>query len=266
MIDVFFLIERIAISLYIFMAVIILWYVYRYFQAAGEIQSTYFELERTLARRRQANAITTIILAIEFCFLVLGVQVQAVPYLETERDLSEIQAQQVDVQQDSAFATDTPQPITGGGLSLTVPNVFDEPDIIVLTPTLTPTPVGTIVPNAPPVQGCIDDRALLEIPANGMRVFNPITIRGTAYADEFSEAKLEISGPSTNNQFIVIGNTNFPVRELSEFSQFVPGIYEDGEYQFRLMVFDLAKDLVAYCQVTIYISVPPQTATPAAGN
>ena len=263
MIESFFLIERIAISLYIFMAVIILWYVYRYFQAASEIRSTYFELERTLARRRQANSVTAIILAFEFALFVLGIQMRAVPYLETERNLNEIQAQQAAVvQEDIAFATFTPEAVTGTGLNLEVPNVFAEEDIIVLTPTLTPTPVGTIVPGAPAVEGCVDDRAYLEIPANGMRVFNPIVVRGTAYADEFSKAKLEISGPTTNGQFYVVDTIIDPVRELSEFSQFQPGTYEAGKYLFRLMVFDLSDQLVAYCQVTIYISEPILTATP----
>lgn len=266
MIDIFFLVEWLAIPLYILMVVIILWYGYRYFQAGSEIEATYFELERDLARRRQANAVTTIILALEFCLLVLGVQVQAVPYLETERDLSEIQAQVGLVQEDEDFITDTPQPLTSGGLNLEVPSVFEEQDIIVLTPTLTPTPVGTIVANPPPIQGCSDDRAFLEVPANGMRIFNPTAIRGTAYIDDFSKAKLEISGPGTNNQFHVVDTVINPVREMSEFSQFLPSIYEDGVYQFRLMVFDLADRLVASCQVTIYISAPPATPTPQSGN
>jgi hypothetical protein len=262
MTDFFFLIEWLAIPLYILMLVIILWHGFHYFQAGGEIQATYFELERDLARRRQVNALTAIVLAVEFAFLVLGVQVQAVPYLETERDLSEIQAQEILVQEDENFVTDTPQPLTSGGLNLEVPSVFEEQDIIVLTPTLTPTPVGTIIPNAPSIQGCNDDRAFLEVPTNGMRIFNPTAIRGTAYIDDFSEAKLEISGPSTNGQFVVVDRFNNPVRELSEFSQFLPSIYEEGAYQFRLMVFDLANRLVASCQVTIYISEPPTAATP----
>jgi hypothetical protein len=269
MIDLFFLVEWVAIPLYILMTVIILWYTYRYFQAGGEIQATYFELKRDLARRRQVNALTAIVLAIEFCLLVLGVQVQAVPYLETERSLSDVQVQENLAQEDTFHPSDTPQPLTSGGLSLQIGTPLGEnSDVIVLTPTLTPTPVGTMVANPPPVQGCSDNRAFLEIPANGMRVFNPIPVRGTAFTDDFSKAKLEISGPSTNGQFVVVDNVINPVRELSEFSQFLPGIYEDGEYEFRLMVFDLADRLVASCLVTIYISEPPRTATstPPAGN
>jgi hypothetical protein len=263
MIDIFFLIEWLAIPLYIVMAVIILWYIYRYFQAGTEIQATYFELERTLALRRQANSITAIILAVEFCLLVLGIQAQAVPYLETERSLSEIEAQENSVQEDIFQPTHTPQPLTGVGLNLQVGTPLGEDsDVIVLTPTLTPTPVGTIVAGAPPVQGCIDEKAFLEMPANGMRVFNPITVRGTAFTEEFSKAKLEVAGPSTQGQFYVVDTIINPIRELSEFSQFLPSIYEDGEYKFRLMVFDLADRLVASCQVTIYISAPPRTATP----
>ena len=139
-----------------------------------------------------------------------------------------------------------------------------ESDIIVLTPTLTPTPVGTIVPNAPPISGCNDDRAFLRVPANGMRVFQPIAIIGTAYTNEFTSAKIELAGPSTNGQFVVVDSINSPVRDISEFSQFQPGPYEPGAYLFRLMVFDLSDQLVASCRVTIYIDEPPFTPVPTA--
>lgn len=264
--SIFFLLDWVAEPLYILLTVIVLWYFYRLLQARSESSSTYFELERVLAHRRQANAITVMILALEFCVLLFGVQVRAVPFLEAERDLDSIQVAQVGATQDVVFETDTPSAIDNGGLNIELGTPFDTvSDIIVLTPTPTPTPVGTIVPNAPPIEGCEDPRARLEVPANGQRVFSPLIVRGTAYTDDFSRFKLEISGPSTLNQFIVASESNAPVRELSDFSQFSPSTYEEGAYQFRLMVFDISTNLVASCQVTIYISDPPNAATPTPG-
>ena len=65
--SIFFLLDWIAEPLYILLAVLVLWYFYRLLQARSESSSTYFELERDLARRRQANAITIMILALQFC-------------------------------------------------------------------------------------------------------------------------------------------------------------------------------------------------------
>ncbi len=264
---VFFLLDWLAEPLYILLAVLVLWYFYRLLQARSEVSMTYFELERDLARRRQANAITVMILAAEFCVLLFGVQVRAVPFLEAERDLDSIEVAQVGATQDVVFETDTPIANTdGGGPSFVVGTPLgDQSDTIVLTPTPTPTPVGTIVPNAPPIQGCEDPRAQLQVPANGQRVFSPMIVRGTAYTDDFSKYKLEISGPGTLNQFIVASEAVAPVRELSDFSQFSPATFEEGAYQFRLMVFDIRASLVASCQVTIYISDPPNAATPTPG-
>jgi len=259
---IFYLLDWLAYPLYILMGVIILWHLWRFFQARSEISASYFELERDLARQRQANALTIIVMAFELCVLLLGVQLQAVPYLEAERSLDEQRSEVAEVPQDVPFMTDTAAP-AAGGLNLNVGTPLGvNADTIVLTPTLTPTPIGTIIPNAPPIEGCADDRAYLQIPTNGLRVFEPRVIRGTAYADEFSQAKIEISGPSTNGQFVVIHTITQPVRELADFSQFVPSLYEEGEYQFRLMVFNTAANIVAFCRVTIYISLPPQTATP----
>lgn len=264
--SIFFLLDWIAEPLYILLAVLVLWYFYRLLQARSEVSATYFELERDLARRRQANAITMMILALEFCVLLFGVQVRAVPFLETERDLDTVEVAQVGATQDVVFETGTPNITNDGGPNFVVGDALgEESDIIVLTPTPTPTPVGTIVPNAPPIEGCEDPRAQLAIPANGQRVFSPLVVRGTAYTDNFSRLKIEISGPSTLNQFIVDRESTSPVREISDFIQFSPAAYSEGAYQFRLMVFDINTNLVASCQVTIYISDPPNAATPTPG-
>jgi hypothetical protein len=259
---IFYLLDWLAYPLYILMAVVILWHLWRFFQARGELSASYFELERDLARNRQVNAVTIIVMALEVSVLLLGVQVQAVPYLETERSLDEQRVQAVDAPQDVPFMTDTAAAAVGAlDLQVGTPLGVSD-DGFVPTPTLTPTAIGTIIPNAPDIEGCADGRAYLEIPTNGLRVFQPMIVRGTAYADGFSQAKLEIRGPSTNGQYVVLASIPQPVTELADFGQFVPAAYEDGEYQFRLMVFDVSTQPVASCLVTIYISQPPRTATP----
>ena len=125
----------------------------------------------------------------------------------------------------------------------------------------TPTAVGTIIPADPPV-GCDSPEAQLRIPGNGMRVFQPIPVVGTVFTDQFSYASLEISGPSTRGSFQLIDDQPTEVRDSEEFSLFLPAGYEPGEYQFRLMVYDITNTLKASCQVHIYISDPLPTLTP----
>jgi hypothetical protein len=265
MIWFFFMLEWLAIPLYILMAVVIVYQGWRFLQARDELRSTFFQLEQDLARNRQAAAVTVIIIALEISILLVGVQVQAVPYLEKERELDDLVAQQ-DIGQvsDGDFRTPTLPPIGDGGLDLEIgtPPGGGNDSGFIPTPTLTPTPVGTIIPNPPAIRGCLDDRANLEIPANGMIIFFPTTVRGTAFTDNFSSAKLEISGPSTNDQYVVVDTITNPIQQMSEFSEFLPATYEAGRYLFRLTVFDITNMLVASCMVNVYITDPPLTLTP----
>lgn len=275
--SVFFLLEWLATPLYIVLAVAIVWFGYRGLRAQADLRSTYFQLERDMAKRRSWNALTMIVLAIEIIVLLVGVQVRAVPFLEAERSLDEAREVAI-VPTDIPFETDTPSAALQGGLDIEpgTPLGQDTGIGFVPTPTLTPTPVGTILPNPPSREGCLDDDTLmalnsstisggvahLEVPANGMRVFQPIIVRGLAYADDFTGAKIEIRGPSTNQEYAVIESILSPVQSISDFSQFIPAGNEEGLYQFRLTVFGSGGVLVASCMVNIYITEPPVTATP----
>jgi hypothetical protein len=265
--NLFFLIEWLALPLYIITGVLIIWYVYQLLKARNDMRATFFELERDLARRRQTTALMAIVLGVQFVVMVLGVQIRAVPFLETERDLDELVGLDVaQSNQDGVFVTDTPQPVGAAQLDIEegTPLGGDSGLGFVPTPTLTPTPVGTIVPNPPAAEGCIDARAFLQIPANGMRVFQPTTVRGSAFVEDFSSAKLEIRGPSTNQQYVVVDTIVQSAPDLVELSEIVPGQFEPGLYQFRLTVFDITNALQATCMVNIYISAPPVTMTPTA--
>jgi hypothetical protein len=257
----FYLLDWLAFPVYIFISIFILWHIGRFLKVRKELSSSYFELERDLARNRQGNILTAIIIAVELLILLCGVQLRAIPYLETEHNIDLEGRQNLEIAQDMPFVTDTAAPALAG-LDLQIGTPLGENfDTVVLTPTLTPSPIGTIIPNAPPIEGCADNRAYLQIPTNGMRIFQPILVRGTAYSEEFSQAKLEIRGPSTNGQYVVLSTISQPITDISDFSQFVPA-FEEGEYEFRLMVFDLTAQPVAFCKVTIYINTPLYASTP----
>lgn len=264
--NVIFLIDQLAVGLYAVLAGLILLQGWRLVSARGEYRATYYELERDLARQRQAGALTTVIVLFEIGLLVVGVQVSAAPYLQTTITLEDELSQVQQPIEEPLFVTDTPPPVVDSGLDLEPADLpFDGNEVgFVSTPTLTPTPVGTLVPNPPPIEGCSDERAILQIPANGMRVFQPTTIRGTAFTDQFSVAKIEIRGSSTFNEYAVVDTIDQIARSTVELSQFVPSDYEEGLYQFRLTVFDITNTLVASCMVNIYLSAPPVAPTPTA--
>ena len=254
------LIDQVAIGIYFLLAAGILFALRRALVHGGELRSSYFELERDLARYRRQNAVTAAILMLELAIVIAGVQAVVVPELLRDQQIDALAAA-VGAEDDVFETPAPPQPAESLGIEpIALPRSADVAQIRA-TPQPTPTAVGTIIPSDPP-DGCESPEAQLQIPANGMRVFQPIPVVGTVFADQFSYATLEISGPSTLGAFQVIGDQPVEVRERAEFSQFVPAGYETGEYDFRLMVFDITNTLQARCQVHIYISEPLPTATP----
>jgi len=255
------LIDQVAIGIYFLIAAGILFALRRYVIHGEEYRSTYFELERDLSRYRRTNAVTAMIFLLELAVIVAGVQAVVVPELLQDR---QIQALVAGARSDDGdFQTPVPAPPASdlGIDPVALPRSAGAANQIQATPVPTPTPVGTIIPSDPP-QGCDKPEAQLLIPGNGMRVFQPIPVTGTVYTDQFSYASIEINGPSTLGSFQVIDEQHVEVRELTEFGQFVPAPYEAGEYQFRLMVFDITNTLKASCLVHIYISEPLPTLTP----
>lgn len=255
-----FLIEQLAVGLYILLGVAIFLTLRRWNRARRELRSTPFELERDMARTERSDAVTILILLIEAVLIVVGLQQVVAPTIRSTSNVSVV-AQALT---DGEFNTPVPvydesAQIDASGVNLTP----DDPSLRVLaTPTLTPTPVGTIVPNAPPAVGCNDPGALLQIPANGMRVFEPIRVIGTAFMDDFAFYKFEISGPITGGNFAPLEDHTQLVAEVGDLGQFVPSFYEPGVYQFRLSVFDITNVMGPSCAVNIYISEPIPTPTP----
>jgi len=262
MIGIIALIDQIAIGIYFLLAAAALLALRRYLIHRQAYRSSYFDLERDLARYRRSRAITWLLLFIELAILLLGLQVVVVPTLLEDQQIESLVA--ASRANEGSFATPVPGPPAAdiGIDPVALPRSADQAGAILATPLPTATAVGTLIPADPP-QGCDLPEAQLRIPGNGMRVFQPIPIVGTAFADQFSYASLEISGPSTRGNFQVIADQPREVREFEAFSQFVPAGYEEGIYNLRLMVYDITNSLAAFCQVQIYISAPLPTLTPS---
>ncbi len=259
-----FFIEQIATGLYIFLGIGCVLALRSFARAREAYRSTYFELERNIARFQSANALTALILLIEGVLIVYAVQSIVAPVVRSTQSETRVIA---GIVSDGTFVTPTPLPFTGG-IVIDTSNVqlgqIDPAAQILPTPTPTPTPVGTIIPNAP-VANCPDPNVQLQIPANGMIVFEPLAVRGVASAPNFAFYRFELNGASTFGSWATIGvdGTN-PVPRLDVLGQFAPSFYTPGEYRFRVTVFDITSTQVGQCAVTIYISEPIPTPTPLA--
>jgi hypothetical protein len=259
-----FLIEQTAIGWYILIAagIFVCWR--RWTSARQDYRATHFELEREIFRYKGANALTFLILLIEAGLIVFGMQQIVAPdvrlELESTGELAQDQALT-----DGLVVSPTPPEVVFGNSPIDTTGVqIGEQEIVAVlaTPTLTPTPVGTILPNPPAVSGCDKDNATLQVPANGMLVFEPVNVIGTAYVDDFAFYRFELNGPQTFGSFAIIRDYDQPVSALGELGQFVPAFYQPGDYQFRLTVFDITNALKAACTINITISPPIPTPTP----
>ena len=264
MATIVFLIEQIAPALYIFIVLAGLYYVRRWRRWRQAQSTTTFELERYMAQRQTASALMVIALLFEASLLVFGFQNVVAPTIRDDREQSGVVEDFQRGRNDGDFRTPTSQPASG---DLRIPVDRNYPIgpqqelIIRLTPVPTNTPVGTIEPAAAP-SGCNTPYATLRIPANGMKVFQTTRVEGTAYHESFSSFKIEISGPATLNQFVVLDEGTSQLVEVGTLSQFNPADYEPGTYLFRLSVFDTTTAMRAYCEITVYITEPIPTPTP----
>lgn len=254
-----FLIEQTALGMYVLVGVGVLLSARRLLRASSAFRATHFELERDLARYERANAVTVLILLLEAGLVIVGIQQVVAPTLRAELNIAAPIAME-----DGVFNTPVPvlsenTEIDASGINLTLE---DPSQRVLATPTLTPTPVGTIMPNAAASVGCDMEGASLQIPANGMRVFEAINIVGVANVADFAFYRFEINGPQTQNVFATLAEYTQPVTEQGVLGQFVPSFYQPGWYQFRVTVFDSTNTLGPSCMVNILISEPVPTATP----
>jgi hypothetical protein len=265
MVRAVFFIEQIAIGLYILCGLGILLTLRGYMSARQQLNGAQFELEKELARFRERNASTLMLVVIEVGLAVFAIaQIVAPTLREQPPQTIAIVSGAVDV----PFVTAAPNALLGGtpppnfAEGVEIPGIEDELNLQPFaTPTLTPTPVGTIIPDVPAAVGCDTDAASLRVPANGMVIPETTTIIGNATTDNFAFYRFELNGPSTNNVWAILSEYTIPVVD-GELGQIVPALLTPGEHRFRLMVFDITNTLQASCMMTIFISPPIPTATP----
>ncbi len=255
--NLFFFIESVDIGLYIFIAVLFVWNIRSLVVAQHELREAQFGLEREMAQRRGGRSITLLFLSLELIVLVWAIATISAP---TWRDgLPPDFKGEFD---GTPFATDVP--VAGEGFVVQARSTEDFS--IVQTAPPPSTPSGTII--APGGrEGCIYDTAYIAIPDDGMRVFEPINIKGVADIDDFAFYRFEIRKSGTDGNFAPLPQDHVqPVPltngELGELGQLIPDLYLDGEYRFRLVVFDTNSNPVASCEITIFISQPVPTETP----
>lgn len=249
-------VEKIAMGLYLLSVAGIVLMAYRFQQARRELSVAQFKLERDIALVKRANAITFGLLLVEFMFAVWAIANLMAP---TVRDI-ELGNRPNNTVVMERFVTSTPAANAPVSLDTGGPQV-EGPDIFA-TPVPTVTPVGTILPDAPSIDGCPRDSAWLLVPGNGQRIFEATTIVGTANVANFSFYRFEIRQAVPGTQFAPLGGDNTQPVTDGPLGEIVPFELANGEYRFRLTVFDNTETMRAWCEVTIHITDPPLTPTP----
>lgn len=250
------LIENIAPGMYIICMGGILWMAYRLIHARRDLAMAQFKLEREQALVRQASAITIGGLLLE---TLIGVWAIANLMAPTLRDI-QVGNDPIQAQAPERFVTSTPA--ANAPLSLDAGPAGDEGPELFATPVPTQTPVGTIIPDAPEVVGCPRDSAWLLIPGNGQRIFETTTVQGTAQVANFAFFRFEIRPTGAGEQLRVLSSDTTEPVVNGPLGVIEPRLIGNGEYRFRLAVFDNTRTMRAVCEVTIHITEPPPTATP----
>ena len=255
-----FFVEQIAFGLYILSAAGILLMAYRLHRARRELTLSQFKLEREHALVRQASAVTLGGLLIEFLIGVWAIANMMAPAL---RDI-QVGANAGAGTAQERFVTSTPAPNPPVVLGGNAPT-GDNPDIFA-TPVPTATPVGTIIPDAPDIVGCPRDSAWIYIPGNGQLLFDATTVEGTANISDFAFYRFEIKPMTPGAEFAPIGGDNTVPVVDGPLGDILPFNFPNGDYRFRLVVFDNTNMMRALCEITIHISDPPPTPTPIGGE
>ena len=271
---VVYFIENIAPGLYLLCALGLLLSARLLMLSRGELRIAEFELEREMARRRQAAAITRTLGLIEVILAVYAITNVVAPTLRNDVLPGDLLRSAGPTS--APFYTSTPGGSGAGPISaidammasVTAQHISnDSGPVILATPTISPTPVGTINPDAPKPLGCDTPDATLEVPANGQVIFDSLTVVGTAKTANFSLYKFELNGPSTGNAFTPYGgDRTSPVPTKGVLGQLALSAFQPGVYRFRLAVFDNTNALKASCTVTVELRERPPTATPPGGK
>ncbi|MBN2306302.1 MAG: hypothetical protein JXQ72_17600 [Anaerolineae bacterium] len=255
-----FAIEQIAPGLYLISVAGILYMAFELQRARHKLTVSQFKLEREMAQADQSRAITFGGLLIE---LLIGVGAIANLMAPTLRDI-----QTGDITGSPVITRfETSTPANNPPISLNAGGSGAEDLAIFSTPPPTNTPVGTILPDAPEIVGCPRDSAWIHIPGNGQLIFEATNVIGTASVSDFAFYKFEIKPAVPGAQFAPLREGDYTQQIVGgPLGQILPWEIPNGEYRFRLAVFDNTRTLRAVCEITIHISDPPPTPTPIGGG
>lgn len=243
------LITSLATGLYVICGFLLFWNLRVFYTARNELRVAQFGLERELAERRGGRALTMVLFMLEIIITIWAISSIASPAWSEGLPGPTQTAR-------PTFITSTP----AGGGSFDIQNTG--PTEISIPATFAPpsTPQGTIGPRDPR-GGCDTNTAWIEYPANGMYVFQVETILGTANIENFGKYRFEIRSLESSEFSLYPRDydrpmVNGPLGELN------PARLLPGEYRFRLVVFNTNNDVMARCEITIWITDPVPTATP----
>lgn len=249
------LIEEISLGLYTFVVLLLLWNLRRFVTAHGEIRVAQFALERELAQRQGGLALTQMIVSFEIFVLIWALVNITLPTWVGGLPDQSSQLGQVE------FATSTPaQSIEFRPFTTAIPGQSGITEIIATAPPPS-TPKGTIFPAEDRV-GCTIEQAWIDYPDNGMAVFGPIVVEGTANISDFAFYRFEIKKSNADSNFSPLGSDYTQPVINGPLGQFVPTNIIEGGYRFRLVVFDTSAQPVASCEITVFVVTPVPTETP----
>ncbi len=290
MVNLIFLVQQNASAIYILAGAGLLFWGWRLIRAQRRVSQTQFELEREIALNERARCIDSVGLCVLVILATVAIAQVVAPYLRahplnpvqsgpsvfTEQFVTRVPGAPAAL---PVGATPSPEILAGlsvgasgeamggmdaGGSPTPPPLGGPATDIfsgqVEATYTPSPTPPGTIIPDAPPPVGCADPGAVITLPKNGQVLYEAVVVEGSANVPGFNSYKFELKGPSTNNAWSVLRTYTNPVTGgvLGQFdgSAFIPGVY-----QFRLAVVDIGNSTIASCAITVMISEPIPTPT-----
>lgn len=260
--QILLMIKNFAVIFYAISFFALLLGIRRILRALGELSIAQFRLERENAEQSGGRGITQAVLSLQFMGLIFLLSTTTYQAISQQNPSDQPMIETI-----NEFGTSVPVDNNG---QLLIPTQASDGVVLLRTQPPSPTFAGTRLPADDPV-GCLADQANIVIPNNGQVVFEAQPIIGVANVQNFGYYRFEIRNVSTGeSSFGVIGGAasdyTVPVPEQGPLGSIIPQNFAIGEHQFRLAVFDTGGNIVATCEITVYISEPIPTPTPLTAN
>lgn len=248
-------IESISLGVYFICGFFLIWHLRSLMVARAEQNVARYQLEHEFADRRGGRSLTIIILMIEILIFVWATTTLASP------TWSEGLTNNPNDDPDSGRSFRTSTAARDGSFDI---EAVGGPTEIIIPETAAPpsTAVGTVRPSDQR-EGCDIEHAYIEYPVNGMVVSRYETVRGTASLDDFGKYRFEIKAVGATTFGVISNDSTSPVIQ-GPLGAIEPFNLIPGEYRFRLVVFDTNNQMLAHCEITIWIEDLEPTASPTA--